>query len=126
MTGKAPTRRSGRTWETDWPCRGHQRAAMGRFLVSCVLVFACASCIRMPPATGPAPVVAKAPQDDGTTYAPFKLKPEWTGPCARADAVAVNPGHAPATFVRAAHCQITGEPPPAGVVEKWTTRMHDE
>jgi Domain of unknown function (DUF5010) len=85
-----------------------------------------ASCIRMPPASGPAPVVVKKAADDDTAIAPFKLKPEWEGPCARADVVDVNLGHTPATFVRAAHCQITGQEPPPAVVETWTARMRDE
>jgi hypothetical protein len=76
--------------------------------------------------TGPAPVAAKTQQEDRTTVEPFKLKPEWEGPCARAELVDVNLGHAPATFVRAAHCQITGQPPTDATVEKWTTRMRDE
>jgi hypothetical protein len=86
-----------------------------------------ASCIQMPPATGPAttaPVAQK--QGDPTIVEPFKLKPEWDGPCARAEAVDVDLGNAPDAFVRAAHCQITGEPAPADIVAKWTGRMHDD
>jgi hypothetical protein len=80
----------------------------------------------MPPTTGPAPVAAKAPVEDDTVMAPFELKPEWQGPCARADLVDVNLGNAPDAFVRAAHCQITGQPAPEDVVTKWTGRLHDE
>ena len=56
--------------------------------------------------------VKKEPVDENITMAPFELKPEWSGPCARADVVDVNLGNAPATFVRAAHCQVTGQEPP--------------
>jgi hypothetical protein len=79
----------------------------------------------MPPATGPAPApVAK--KEDPTVVEPFQLKPDWSGPCARAETVDVNLGNTPATFVRAAHCQVTGEEPAPAVVEKWTSRMRDE
>jgi hypothetical protein len=80
----------------------------------------------MPPTSGPAPVAAKAKVEDDTVMAPFELKPEWQGPCDRADPVDVNLGNAPDAFVRAAHCQVTGKPAPADVVAKWTARMHDE
>jgi hypothetical protein len=83
------------------------------------------ACVRMPPATGPAPA-AVAKQEDRTTVEPFKLKPEWDGPCARAEVIDVNLGNEPATFVRAAHCQITGQPPTPAVVETWTRKMRDD
>ena len=35
-------------------------------------------------------------------------------------------GHTPETFVKAAHCQITGAPASAATVAHWTTRMRDE
>jgi hypothetical protein len=89
-------------------------------------VIALSACIRMPPMTGPAPVAAKPKAEDRTVVEPFVLKPEWDGPCARAEVVDVNLGHAPAAFVRAAHCQITGEAPAPATVEKWTARMRDE
>ena len=38
----------------------------------------------------------------------------------------MNLGNAPATFVRAAHCQVTGQEPAPAVVDKWTRRMRDE
>lgn len=83
------------------------------------------ACIRMPATTGPAtaPVAAKK---DETVVEPFELKAEWSGPCARSEAIDVNLGNAPATFVRAAHCQVTGQEPAPAVVDKWTRRMRDE
>jgi hypothetical protein len=57
---------------------------------------------------------------------PFRLKPEWDGPCARADVVDVNLGHAPEALVRAAHCQITGREPPPKTVELWASRLRND
>src|SRR5450432_2746787 len=92
-----------------------------------IVIAGCAlGCIQMPAATGPATAAAPEKKEERTTVEPFKLKAEWDGPCARAEAVDVNLGGAPATFVRAAHCQITGQEPPAALVTKWTERMRDE
>jgi len=92
-----------------------------------IVIGACAlGCIQMPAATGPATAAAPEKKEERTTLEPFKLKAEWDGPCARAEAVDVNLGTAPATFVRAAHCQITGQEPPAALVTKWTERMRDD
>ncbi len=85
-----------------------------------------AACVRMPAAAAPAAVAQAAPKEDEPLVAPFKLKPEWEGPCARAELVDVDLGHTPETFVRAAHCQITGEPASPETVARWTTRMRDE
>jgi Domain of unknown function (DUF5010) len=84
-----------------------------------------AGCIRMPEVTGPAPVAA-VHKENATVVAPFQLKPDWDGPCARAEVVDVNLGNTPASFVRAAHCQVTGQPATDAVVTRWTERMHDE
>jgi Domain of unknown function (DUF5010) len=84
-----------------------------------------AGCIRMPEVTGPAPVAVVQKQDT-TVVAPFRLKPDWDGPCARAEVVDVNLGNTPASFVRAAHCQVTGQPASDAVVTRWTGRMHDD
>jgi hypothetical protein len=103
-----------------------RRALAGALVLTGGLALAgAAGCIRMPPATAPAPV-AKAPPADDTTVEPFRLKPEWDGPCARAEVVDVDLGHAPAAFVRAAHCQITGAPAPADVVAQWTARLREQ
>jgi hypothetical protein len=83
-----------------------------------------ASCIRMPSASAPLP--AGAAREAAPTYGPFKLKPDFAGPCSRADVVDVNLGHTPETFVRAAHCQITGQPAPEALVAHWARRMRDE
>jgi hypothetical protein len=60
------------------------------------------------------------------TPSPFRLKPEWQGPCARTDTVDVNLGNAPEAFVRAAHCQITGREPPHDVVASWSNRLRQD
>lgn len=58
-------------------------------------------------ASGPQPL----PRDTD-----FVLRPEWDGPCTKGDVVDVNVGHTPEAFVRAAHCQITGQEPDAAQV----------
>ena len=60
---------------------------------------------------------------DETDLGPFKLKPEWSGPCQRAEVVDVNLGHAPEAFVRAAYCQITGKEPSAETVRSWAEKL---
>jgi hypothetical protein len=60
---------------------------------------------------------------DETDLGPFKLKPEWSGLCQRADVVDVNLGHAPEAFVRAAHCQITGREPSPDTVSSWAEKL---
>lgn len=88
-------------------------------------ILAGAGCIRMPEIkTTQAP--AAKPKDPLPVMEPFALKPDWTGPCARAEAVDVNLGNTPETFVRAAHCQITGQPAPDDVVRDWSGRMRTE
>jgi hypothetical protein len=59
------------------------------------------------------------------TYEPFKLKADFTGPCAKSEVVDVDLGHTPESFVRAAHCQIAGEPPSSDVVAGWAKRMRE-
>jgi hypothetical protein len=83
-------------------------------------------CIQMPVSVGPSSAAAPEKKEERTTVEPFKLKAEWNGPCARAETVDVNLGGPPAAFVRAAHCQITGQEPPAALVTKWTERMRDD
>ncbi len=60
---------------------------------------------------------------DETDLGPFKLKPEWSGPCQRADVVDVNLGQAPEAFVRAAYCQIAGKEPPPETVHGWAEKL---
>ncbi|MDI3289943.1 DUF5010 domain-containing protein [Polyangium sp. 15x6] len=60
---------------------------------------------------------------DEKDLGPFKLKPEWSGPCQRAEVVDVNLGHAPENFVRAAYCQITGKEPSAEIVRSWAEKL---
>jgi len=90
-------------------------------LVAAGVLGAVTACIRMPEVTGPAPV-APARKEASTTVEPFELKPDWAGPCARAEAVDVNLGNTPGSFVRAAHCQVTGEPATDKDVALWTAR----
>lgn len=56
-------------------------------------------------------------------YGPFRLKPEPNVPCARAEKVDVNLGHAPEVFVRAAYCQVHGQQPPQEVVQTWADKL---
>jgi hypothetical protein len=108
---------------------GHIRRSAGRRRrvvapsVCALLAALAAGCIRMPVLSAPAAV--SAPKDPTPTYGPFKLKPDFEGPCSRADVVDVNLGHTPETFVRAAHCQVTGQPAPDAVVQQWAQRMRD-
>src|ERR1044071_4555371 len=93
-------------------------------VVSACVIAGGVSCIRMPtldPQAAPG-----APKEGGPTYGPFKLKPDFAGNCARVEVVDVNLGHTPESFVRAAHCQITGEAASPQTVELWARRMRDE
>src|SRR5882724_7188481 len=65
-------------------------------------------------ASAPAPKKSPAvqvPIPTAEETAPFKLKPDWTGPCAKTDKVDVNLGHTPESFIRAVSCQISGKEP---------------
>ena len=53
----------------------------------------------------------------------FELRPEWDGPCERANAVDVNLGNAPESFVRAAQCQISGSEPDAATVTEFSEHL---
>lgn len=64
-----------------------------------------------------------AAAEDANDLGPFQLKPEWNGPCQRAEKVDVNLGNAPEIFVRAAHCQATGSEPSKDVVSQWAGRL---
>jgi hypothetical protein len=55
--------------------------------------------------------------------APFKLKPDFSGPCAKADKPDVNLGHTPATFIRAAKCQATGQEPTGEELKQWSEKL---
>jgi len=83
------------------------------------------------PATVPeharaAPRPPAATAIDERDFGPFELRPEWAGPCQRADSVDVNLGNAPKAFVRAAHCQITGRQPAPDAVESWAAKLERE
>lgn len=62
-------------------------------------------------------------EEEEQNLGPFQLKPEWNGPCARADKVDVNLGNAPEAFVRAAHCQATGQEPSLTAVGDWASKL---
>ncbi len=48
----------------------------------------------------------------GTTLgSSFSLRAEFTGPCAKANAIDINLGNSPDNFVRAAYCQVNGTEP---------------
>ncbi|HWZ92675.1 MAG TPA: hypothetical protein VNW92_27605, partial [Polyangiaceae bacterium] len=55
--------------------------------------------------------------------APFTLKPDWTGPCAKADKPDVNLGHTPASFIRAAKCQVAGVEPSGDELQQWSEKL---
>jgi Domain of unknown function (DUF5010) len=63
---------------------------------------------------------------DETDLGPFKLKPEWSGPCQRAEVVDVNLGHTPEAFVRAAHCQVTGKEPSPESARVWAEMLRNK
>jgi hypothetical protein len=109
---------------TERICRTPHLLPLALALATFGLLVTSGACIRMP--TLKAPVVASAPKDPMPTNGPFKLKPDFNGPCARAESVDVNIGHTPESFVRAAHCQITGQPAPEATVQKWAQRMRDQ
>lgn len=54
---------------------------------------------------------------------PFVLKPEWKGPCQKAEPIDVNLGHSPEAFVRAAWCQAAGAEPDAKKVSTWAAKL---
>src|SRR4051812_25076743 len=95
----------------------------GAALAACLAAVA-QGCIRMP--TIDATNAPGAKKASAPTYGPFKLKPDFDGACTRADVVDVDLGHTPESFVRAAHCQVTGHPAPPAVVETWTQKMRDD
>lgn len=93
-------------------------------------------CVMQPPANsgganGAAPTAKNGALTSADTAGPaapatpslFHLKPEWNGPCARTDVVDVNLGNSPEAFVRAAHCQLTGQEPDAKTIEQWAARL---
>src|SRR5262249_40978606 len=63
---------------------------------------------------------AVATLPDSTATPSFQPRPEFAGPCERANgAVDVNLGNSPEAFVRAATCQVTGAEPAADAVTKF-------
>ena len=73
--------------------------------------------------TGSAAAQAAAKPIDERDLGPFELKPEWNGPCERANVVDVNLGHAPEVFVRAANCQIAGKEPSKELVASFVDKL---
>src|SRR5580704_4884061 len=83
------------------------------------------------PPSAEAPANAASPKDPSVATHPeapslFSLKPEWQGPCARAETVDVNLGNSPEAFVKAAYCQITGQEAPPKTVEQWSGRLRQD
>jgi hypothetical protein len=77
-------------------------------------------------ASAPAPKKSPAlqvPIPTADETAPFKLKPDWTGPCAKADKIDVNLGHTPESFIRAAVCQVTGSEPSDEQLKQWSEKL---
>src|SRR5438046_2696863 len=75
--GAARSRPGWRAWVTA--------LAVVSALGSCLLA-AGVSCIRMPTIDAQAASGAQAQKEGGPTYGPFKLKPDFAGSCARAEA----------------------------------------
>jgi hypothetical protein len=107
--------------------RARRRAALGIGAACLAGALGAAGCVMQRAETGPKSAltnaVANGDAPAAKTPSPFELKPEWEGPCARVDTVDVNLGNAPEVFVRAAHCQITGQEPPPKIVEQWAGRL---
>ena len=77
-------------------------------------------------ASAPAPKKSPAvqvPIPTAEETAPFKLKPDWTGPCAKSDKVDVNLGHTPESFIRAVSCQISGKEPTGDQLKQWSEKL---
>jgi hypothetical protein len=77
-------------------------------------------------ASAPAPKKSPAvqvPIPTAEETAPFKLKPDWTGPCAKTDKVDINLGHTPESFIRAVSCQITGKEPTDEQLKQWSEKL---
>jgi hypothetical protein len=70
---------------------------------------------------GPAAAPASLPENTE-----FRLVAEFDGPCEKRTAIDVNLGNEPESFVRAAHCQITGEEPTTDVVATWSERLRTD
>ena len=68
-----------------------------------------------------AALVVPVPTPEET--APFKLKPDWSGTCAKADKIDVNLGHTPESFIRAASCQVTGAEPTPAQLKQWSEKL---
>src|SRR5579859_6096721 len=111
--------------KTTWTAGSKRGLPVAAFLAaSGAFALAVDGCVMQPPAssanggngkgTGGSNVLtsANAPASAPATPSLFHLKPEWEGPCARAETVDVNLGNSPEAFVRAAHCQITGQEAP--------------
>jgi hypothetical protein len=68
-----------------------------------------------------AALVVPVPTPEET--APFKLKPDWSGTCAKAEKIDINLGHTPESFIRAASCQVTGAEPTPAQLKQWSEKL---
>ena len=105
-----------------------RRGMAGMAALAGVLVMSGSGCLTptLDPPSGPSsaqPATAMAPPESPSL---FHLKPEWQGPCARTDTVDVNLGNSPEAFVKAAYCQITGQPAPPATVESWAAKLRQD
>ena len=71
----------------------------------------------------PTATAIQVPLPSEAETAPFKLKPDWAGPCVKADKPDVNLGHTPATFIRAAKCQASGKEPTGDELKQWSEKL---
>jgi hypothetical protein len=90
---------------------------------ACTVALALGVGCAQPRAQAPAgSAAAPVPEQDGA----FHLKPDWTGPCARVDAIDVDLGRTPESFVRATYCQVAGKPADDAAVQKWAGRLRQD
>jgi hypothetical protein len=75
------------------------------------------------PSAGPTATAIPVPLPSEAETAPFTLKPDWTGPCAKVDKPDVNLGHTPASFIRAAKCQVAGVEPTGEELKQWSEKL---
>ncbi len=111
------------------PRLGRGARRRGQLALAAALCAASASCVAPapdPPHNAASLQSAAATAGPPEPPSPFHLKPEWTGPCARAETVDVDLGNAPEVFVRAAYCQIAGQEPPPKTVEQWAGRLRQD
>ena len=89
-------------------------------LASLLLLFLLVVAATCPlPATATPPFVSLGP----VPSLGFSLTTEWSGNCTREPTIDVNRGNSPTTFVTAAWCQVTGNPPNSSTINRWSKQL---